>query len=75
VSAIGSVDRAALPQERPGWAPTHRGLRACCGCTSFSSDYSLSDEALEDMLYDSQAMREFVGTDLAREQLPDATTC
>jgi IS5 family transposase len=36
--------------------------------------YSLSDEALEDALYDSQAMREFVGIDLAREQVPDATT-
>lgn len=36
--------------------------------------YSLSDEGLEDALYDSQAMREFVGIDLAREQVPDATT-
>lgn len=36
--------------------------------------YSLSDEGLEDALYDSQAMREFVGVDLAREQVPDATT-
>ncbi|SHN37638.1 IS5 family transposase, partial [Rhizobacter sp. OV335] len=36
--------------------------------------YSLSDEGLEDALYDSQAMREFVGVDLAREQAPDATT-
>ena len=36
--------------------------------------YTLADEALEDALYDSQAMREFVGIDLAREQVPDATT-
>lgn len=36
--------------------------------------YSLSDEGLEDALYDSQAMRDFVGVDLAREQVPDATT-
>jgi IS5 family transposase len=36
--------------------------------------YSLSDEGLEDALYDSQAMRDFVGIDLAREQVPDATT-
>lgn len=36
--------------------------------------YTLSDEGLEDALYDSQAMREFVGIDLAREQVPDATT-
>jgi IS5 family transposase len=36
--------------------------------------YSLSDEGLEDAIYDSQAMREFVGIDLSREQVPDATT-
>jgi len=36
--------------------------------------YSLSDERLEDAIYDSQAMRKFVGIDLSREQVPDATT-
>ena len=36
--------------------------------------YSLSDEGLEDTIYDSQAMREFIGIDLSREQVPDATT-
>jgi len=36
--------------------------------------YSLSDEALEDAICDSQAMRDFVGIDLSREQVPDATT-
>ena len=36
--------------------------------------YSLSDEGLEDAIYDSQAMREFMGIELAREQVPDATT-
>ena len=35
---------------------------------------TLADEALEDTLYDSQAMREFVGIDLGRENVPDATT-
>ncbi|GAB6852531.1 IS5 family transposase [Paraburkholderia kururiensis] len=36
--------------------------------------YGLADEALEDALYDSQALREFVGIDLSRESVPDATT-
>lgn len=36
--------------------------------------FGLADEALEDALYDSQSMREFVGIDLARESVPDATT-
>ena len=36
--------------------------------------YGLSDEALEDALYDSMAMRAFAGVDLAVEAVPDATT-
>jgi len=36
--------------------------------------YALSDEALEDAIYDSQAMRSFAGIDLSVEAVPDATT-
>ena len=36
--------------------------------------YSLADEALEDAIYDSQALRNFVGIDLGKESVPDATT-
>ena len=36
--------------------------------------YSLSDEGLEDAICDSQTMRDFVGVDLSRERVPDATT-
>jgi transposase, IS5 family len=36
--------------------------------------YGLADEALEDAIYDSQALRDFVGIDLSRESVPDATT-
>ena len=36
--------------------------------------YALADEALEDALYDSQAMRTFSGIDLGSEAVPDATT-
>jgi IS5 family transposase len=36
--------------------------------------YALGDEALEDTLYDSQAMRTFAGVDLSVEAVPDATT-
>jgi IS5 family transposase len=36
--------------------------------------YSLGDEALEDAIYDSQAFRHFLGIDLGRESVPDATT-
>src|SRR5213592_3753189 len=36
--------------------------------------YGLADEALEDALYDSLAMRIFAGIDLSAESVPDATT-
>src|SRR3954462_1944868 len=36
--------------------------------------YGLADEALEDALYDSQALRGFAGIDLAAVTVPDATT-
>lgn len=36
--------------------------------------FSLSDEGAEDAVYDSYAMRRFMGLDFAVEQVPDATT-
>ena len=36
--------------------------------------YGLADEALEDALYDSQALQSFARMDLAAEGVPDATT-
>jgi len=36
--------------------------------------FGLSDEGLEDAIYYSQAMRGFIGINLARESVPDATT-
>lgn len=36
--------------------------------------FGLSDEGIEDAIYDSQSIRRFVGIDLGREDAPDATT-
>jgi IS5 family transposase len=36
--------------------------------------YGLVDEALEDALYDNQALRGFAGIDLSVATVPDATT-
>ena len=36
--------------------------------------FNLADPAVEEALYDSRAMREFVGIDLGREPAPDETT-
>jgi len=36
--------------------------------------FGLSDEGIEDAIYDSQSIRGFVGIDLTHESAPDATT-
>lgn len=36
--------------------------------------FTLSDEGVEDAIYDSYAMRKFMGIDFITEQVPDATT-
>jgi IS5 family transposase len=36
--------------------------------------FTLSDPAVEEALYDSRALRRFVGIDLGREPVPDETT-
>ena len=36
--------------------------------------YGLADEAVEDAVYDSQALRNFMGIDLCHTSVPDATT-
>lgn len=36
--------------------------------------YGLADEAVEDAIYDSQALRHFMDIDLSRQSVPDATT-
>src|SRR6201993_5657426 len=36
--------------------------------------FNLSDPAVEEVLYDSLAMRDFVGVDLGRKPVPDETT-
>ena len=40
----------------------------------FAAGYGLADEAMEDALYDSQALRGFAGIDLSVATVPDATT-
>jgi IS5 family transposase len=36
--------------------------------------YGLEDEAVEDAIYDSQALRQFLNIDLSQQSVPDATT-
>ncbi len=50
------------------------GWNGCCACTSRSNASGYPTKEYEDALYDSQAIRRFVGIDLNREAAPDATT-
>lgn len=56
----------------PGRPPVgiERMLRVLC----LQQWFNLSDPAVEEALYDSRAMRHFVGIDLGREPVPDETT-
>src|SRR6185437_7354495 len=71
----GGVDRAALLHRSPG----KTGRKAKPVATMLRMYllqvwFSLSDEGVEDAIYDSYAMRRFMGLDFALEQVPDATT-
>ena len=60
--------------------PTGERGRPPIGCERMlrlyllQSWYNLSDEAMEDAVYDSQALRRFSRIDLSHESVPDATT-
>lgn len=59
-------------QERGGRRPI--GLERMLRIHFLQQWYALSDPAVEEALYDSRAMRKFVGIDLGREAVPDETT-
>ena len=58
--------------EGPGRPPI--GLERMLRMYIAQQCFGLSDEGIEDALYDSQSIRRFVGVDLGREGAPDATT-
>jgi len=64
--------RPLYPKGERGRPP--KGLERMLRIYFLQQWYGLADEALEDALYDSQALRGFAGIDLAVEEVPDATT-
>jgi hypothetical protein len=72
VAGAVRVDRAVLSQswQRP---PAGRG-GGMLRIYFLQQWFNLSDPAVEEALYDSLAMRDFVGIDLGREPVPDETT-
>ncbi len=72
-TALVAVIEPVYPKaDEPGCPPVEieRMLRLHC----LQQWFNLSDPAVEEALYDSQAMRQFVGVALGREPVPDETT-
>ena len=51
-----------------------RGIEVMFRMYLLATWFNLSDEAVEDAIYDSYAMRKFMGLDFTKESVPDATT-
>ncbi len=58
--------------EGAGWPPI--GIERMLRIHFLQHWFNLSDPAVEEALYDSRALRQFVGIDLGREPAPDETT-
>lgn len=72
-AALVSALEAHYPKSRGRGRPTI-GLERILRMYIAQQCFGLSDEGIEDAIYDSQAIRGFVGIDLSRESAPDATT-
>ena len=66
--------RSSRTTRRVSAAVRRSGWSGCCGCTWRSSASICRKGGSEDAVYDSQAIRSFVGIDLSRENAPNATT-
>lgn len=64
--------KAYYPEGKRGRPPI--GLERMLRLYFLQQWYGLADEALEDAVYDSQAMRSFLGISLTVDPVPDATT-
>ena len=64
--------RTALSQAGPRAAPV--GVERMLRIYFLQQWFNLSDPAVEEALYDSVVMRQFVGIDLGQEPVPDETT-
>lgn len=71
-SAVRAVIERHYPKGKRGRPPV--GLERMLRVYLVQQWYGLSDEGVEDAITDSQALRGFVGIDLSREAVPDATT-
>src|SRR3970282_1388323 len=71
-SALCALIEPVYPKAGNGRPPV--GLERMLRIYFLQNCFNLSDPAVEEALYDSLSMREFVGIDLGREGAPDETT-
>lgn len=67
-----SIIRPYYPSGKRGRPP--KNIEAMLRMYLMQNWFSLSDEGIEDAIYDSYAMRSFMHLDFLTEQVPDATT-
>jgi len=69
---VAVIEPVSPTADGPGRPPVgiERMLRLPC----LQQGFTLSDPAVEDARYDSRALRQFVGSALGREPVPDETT-
>ena len=72
VGAAHGADCAALSEGRPGTQPMP--LERMLRIYFLQHWFNLSDPAMEDALYDSEAMRRFAGIELSVDGVPDEST-
>ena len=73
-AALCAVIEPFYPKARAEGGHRPVGLERMLRIHFLQKWYALSDPAVEEALYDSPAMRRFVGIDLGRESAPDETT-
>jgi IS5 family transposase len=69
---LGALIEPHYPKPGNGRPPI--GLQRMLRIHLLQHWFNLADEAMEEALYDSAALRSFVGIDLGREPVPDATS-
>lgn len=73
MAGAGGCRSTLLPEGRRARSPAYR-LGTHAAQYIAQQCFGLSDEGVEAAIYDSQAIRGFVGIDLTHESAPDATT-
>jgi IS5 family transposase len=71
---LAEMDRVVPWSPKPGNGRPPVGVERMLRVYFLQQWFNLSDPAVEEALYDSSAMRRFVGIDLGREPVPDETT-